>query len=382
MNYTNPFGMAQDQNPVPNNPFWSGMQGQRNQANAYPFMQNEMQSQMMDLSKKGIETSEFGSDLARRSRETALTHGIRTKEADMDAMPLRTQAELARYREEIRAIPNLTDEKIARAKQVVDGIQSQPHRELVAGLGSLYDMLHKMPEDQMGPDGHVVSSPRAQTYLREVARFKMLHPKVDIPQQLTQYDPKNTMSDLAAIRFNQLNSPEQVGRERIEHLRGQYKLEETGLDNTSRESVARGNNSATRYAADAAKVRSETPRTAAQIEHSLRERLNKTPNDAEAKAELQSHWTQEFQKSLSGDIQYLQLATNPQTAEKAETYKSWRRAQFLHEKGVQADGANLTQDEYDWTARAVRVNSGMSWEEAEQQGRELKKIKTAARKKK
>lgn len=312
MDYISPFAMAQNQNPVQGNPFWSGMMGERNQQNAYPFMANALQGQEMDLAKKGMENQEFASPLAQRSRATGLQHGIQTKQSEMETLPFKTAADKLRYQEEIRAMPSLTDEKIAKAGEVMRQIKSQPHKELISSLGSLYDLLHKLPEDKMGPDGFVQSSQRGQVYLRELARWQMTHPGVEIPEMLRRYDSHNTMGDLAAIRFNQLNSPEQVGKEKLAHIQGGYKLEEERMGNASAERRADTAAGAARYGADASRDRGQNQETPARALARLKREIRTNPSNQEAKDELEGYLQDGFSKYLkdhpeTGNLQIMSM---------------------------------------------------------------------------
>lgn len=352
MDYLNPFGMVQNQNAVPSNPFWSGMVGQRNQANAYPFMQNSFQSQGLDLQKQAMEVGEFTSPLAQESRRTGLEEGIATKRSNMEILPFKTEHERKRYLEEIRALPALTDEKIARAGEVVRNVKAAPQRELLANLGTLYDMMHKLPDDS-GPDGSMKNPQRAQTYLREVARFRMQNPGIDIPPQLRTYDPDNTMADLAAIRFNQLNSPEQVGKERIENIRGDYKLRDSELDNASRERQVAGTNAATRYAADKAAERAAANETPAKAIARLKKEIRENPKDQEAQDELHGYLQTEFSKYLKErpekgalDIMYMQGMNDPKSQ-----VQYFERMQQLEGDFYERHGIKIPQYEY-------RLNGG------------------------
>lgn len=341
MDYMNAGSMAQNQNQVPNNPFWSGMMGQRNQANAYPFMQGQFQNQQMDLQRKAMEQEEFASPAAREARQSGLEKTGAVNRADISNLPFKTDAEKQRYIEEIRSLPTLTDEKIAKAGEVIRNVKSQPHRELLANLGTLYDRMHQLPEDTVGPDGFITSSPRGQTYLNEIARFRMLNPGLDIPEGLRTYDPKNTMSDLASIRHSQLNSPEQVGKEKLAHITGGYALEKEGMGNRSDERRAEITAGASRYTADKGAEKAAAAETPAKAVARLHREIRANPDNQEAKDELSGYLNESFGKFLkdhpqkgSLDILAMQGMDNPNKQKQFLEQMQEIRGDYFKEHGI------------------------------------------------
>lgn len=263
----NPMQMFQNVDPTPNNPFWSGMMGQRNQAQAMPFMENQMQDQQMDLMQKRFQMGEFQSPLAVQSRQTNLQHGIATKNAEMEMLPYKNEYERKKYAEDLRALPFMTDEKIAKADQVMRSIKSAPHKALLEELSGAFPHIQKQ-QSELG---------KAQAYLAILNKWKAENPNIEVPEQLRMFGP-HMLPDLAAMHYAQVNKPEHV--QKLEQIRetGNQALLREGMEQEGANVRNDASVAAQRYTADAGRARAQETMTPQKRLASLKTKLNRDWN--------------------------------------------------------------------------------------------------------
>jgi hypothetical protein len=316
-NYESPMAMFQNVNPVPNNPFWSGMMGARNQMAAQPFMEMDQQSQGLDLQKKTMETGEFMSPQAQdvRQRQRAAEGG----KADFDVKS---------YAEQIRGLAPEMDARIAKAKSITMQTQGQPAAALISDMGQMYDVIQKTPEEQ-----------RPGVWAGAVQRWQMTHPGMQVPDQFRNYSPEH-LADVAAIRYTQLNMPEQVGKERLKGMEiegGMARETQQQEGATARAGItADAHIQGARLAAERAQAQ-ETPQRAIAR---LRRTLSANPKNAEAEDEYKSYLDDSWQKEKANDMTHAMLqirATNsqdPKAQEAATKQMNDMRYKFYADRGI------------------------------------------------
>lgn len=373
--YANPFGLYQDQNPIPSNPFMSEWNAIQNRQTAQPFINQAKENGDLELMKRRMETGEFMSPEAQGARMSQFPLQQQMNESKGRMIQPEENAQRERLSQEIRALPDMTDQKIAQAQLAVQQAKGAPHRELLSELGQLYDTV----KDASPAD-------RPFLYQSALSRWQQTHPGSEVPEQFRAYR-EEFLPDLAAIRHAQIYSPDQVGKERL-----------TSMQNQSAQSIAQGNNQtqvqvgaghdAAHLAAVGAQVKAqETPPKA--ISRLVGE-LRKDPNNEGSKRELSYYLSTEFETKFAKDgrAQMLAISANgdtPQAQQAAQTleqYKSWSRAQYYGEHNIDTPGSDMGFQEYQWAKANYDApqNQGMSWDDVVAEGRKRGKIKSRAKK--
>lgn len=315
--YSNPMQMFQNVDPTPNNPFWSGMMGARNQATAAPFIDMMQQSQGMDLAKKGMETGEFMSPEAQQVRQKE--QQAKGGKADFD---------IESYKQQIRGLGPEMDARIAKAKDITTRLQGSPYQDFLTDLGQMHDTLNDTPEEQ-----------RPNVWAGAVQRWQMTHPGLQVPENLRQYTPEH-MKDVAAIRFNQLNSPEQVGKERLELMRQDAGMNRETQQQEGATARARIAAEASRYGADKSSDRAQAAETPQKAIARLRRTLARNPKDAESYDEYKSYLDDSWQKEKAQDMTFAMLqiramnAQDPAQQEEAVKKMEELRNKYYADRGV------------------------------------------------
>lgn len=371
MDYVNPFAMYQNVNSVPNNPFYSDMMRHDFQKQATPFIDRMNQSGNMDLMKKGIETGEFASPEATQARMTGHQKRTAENQSYMSMQPHRDNAEQARLAAEIEALPYLNKEKIEKAKLMARQVEGTPMKELYATLGQLYDhMKDAKPEEQ------------GFLYANAINRFQQTNPGVEIPPPLRVFRP-DMIGDFAAIRHSQLFTPEQVGRERVQHIQGGYGENVANINANRAVDVANIQARAHVQGAQAGRESMETPQRAMAR---LRRQLRDDPNNEEVQREYSGYVASEFEQRFSRDpraqMMAVQANSSPEKAKEYEMFKEWAQSQYMEDQGIKRQGGGLGFDEFKWATLNFQDprNAHMSFEEIVAEGRKRGKIKSRAKK--
>lgn len=355
--YINPFGIQQN-NAVPSNPFYSGMVQQQTQQQAQPFIDMAQQSRGLSLQKQGIETGEFADPRAVRARMSGHDLTATQNESKIAMQPKIDEHERKRLSEEIRAMPGMTDAKIAQAAEVTRNARSAPHREMLMNLGQLYPMLQKASDTE-----------KPFLYASAVERMKGLG--IQVPKNFQNYDER-FLPDLAALYHNQIFSPEQVGRERIVDQQGRNNLDVQALRNEGQLAVQNAHNSGSLRVAQERGAVAETPQRA---EARLRRELRANPNNEEAGRELKGYleerFDQRFQKDGLGNMLQIQASQNPEAMKKYLIYREQQKARLFMDEGIYG---NLDAKARDWVLRAIEVNPNMGTENIVLEGQRLGKI--------
>lgn len=329
--YVNPFTIQQN-NAVPSNPFWSGMVQGQTERQAQPFIGMAQQSQGLDLQKKQIETGEFADPRSVAARMTGQDLTTAQNQSKTSMVPVQEDAERRRIAEEIRALPDMTNEKIEKARLATMNAKGAPQRELFSELGSLYEPMSQAKGEQE----------KAFLYLGAINRWEQTHPGIKLPDNLRNYSP-GIESDIAAIRHAQIYTTEQVGKERVGHITGQYgqQREETqqGGANYRAEIAARAH----MYGADKSAERVQGQETPPKAVARLRRELSQNPDQPEKmdeyRAHLEDQWQQQTQRDPGLTILRIRSLTaeSPQEKQQAQKQYDQMRNQFFGEKGIYLD---------------------------------------------
>lgn len=324
--YTNPFGLYADVNPVPQNPFWSGMMGARNQMTAQPFIDMMEQSQGLDLMKKGMETGEFMGQEAQGVRSQQRRAAGAESQFKIDTLPNDAKLRNEQTAQELRSLPYMTDQKIEQAKLATQNAKAAPQRELLSELGQLHE-----PLSQASPQE------RPFMYLSAIERWKQTHPGVDVPPQFRMYND-SILPDLAAIRYAQIYTPEQVGKERQIRLQGDEAMRRARLEGNDKVRTALIGYDTHVDTAEAMRERSrETP---PQAVARLRRELTAKPDQPEKIDELRYHmedqWNTEVQRDPGLAVLRMQAMTaeDPKRREELMSRYDDQRWSFFAEKGI------------------------------------------------
>lgn len=347
--YANPFGLYQDQNPIPTNPFMSGMQAQQNMNTAQPFINQAQESSNLELMKKRMMTGEEMSPQAQGARMSAYPLQQSQNESKQRMVLPEEQAQQQRLAEEIRGLPGVTDQKIAQAKLARQAAEGTPMRHLHDELGTLYDTIKDAPE-----------TARPFLYASSLARWRQTHPGSDVPEEFRNYDPR-ILPDLAAIRHSQIETGEQRGKEALEAMRNDTTLKAGGIHNQGSADVARINADA--HVAgirimDATKQQETPPKAIAR----LRKSLAADPNDQEAKDEYKYYiddaWDKRQEKDMSLMMLKMQaLGNDPKASVEAKAKYDQAQYEFYSEKGIP-----IVKNGYEWVKGDPRKPT--SWKKA------------------
>lgn len=363
--YANPFGLFQDQNPIPSNPFMSGFQSQTNQRTAMPFINQARESSQLELMKKQMMTGEEMSPEAQGARMSAYPLQQAQNESKGRMIKPEEEAQRMRLAEEIRAMPGMTDEKIAKAHLATQNAKAAPHRELLSELGQLYDVVKDAPEQA-----------RPFLYLSALNRWKQTHPGSDVPEQFRNYN-EAMLPDLGAIRHSQLYTPEQVGKERI-----------TGMQTRSAEGIAGGHDQTSiqvegmrgASARAVASIHANSQETPPKAEARLRKELRDNPNNEDAQRELTGYLEERFDKSFQrdnlGNMLQIQATSKPEAMQKYLVYREQQKARLFMNEGVYGD---IPPEGRDWVIRAIEANPNMGVANVIEQGKRMNKFKRKAK---
>lgn len=356
--YVNPFSITQH-NAIPNNPFMSGMIQQQTQQQAQPFIDMAQQSRGLSLDKQRIETGEFADPRAVNARMSGHDLTTATNQSKLRMMPKMEEAEMRRIDEEIRALPHMTDQKIAQAQEITRNARSAPHREMLANLGQLYPILQKATDQE-----------KPFLYLSAIERMKQLGIKV--PQQFTNYDPRH-LNDLAAIYHAQIYTPEQIGKERITDMQGRNNLDVQALRNEGQLAVAQTSAEAH---VKGASIRNEAAETPQKAVARLRRELRAKPGDPDAASELSGYLNEEFDKRFQrdslGQMLQIQAMQNKDKMAQYLTYREQQKARLFLDEGLFGE---VDAQGRDWVLRAIEANPNMGLQNIITEGRKRKKIK-------
>lgn len=343
VDYNNPFSMYQNVNPVPGNPFWSGWKGAENQMTAQPFMNQALESQGLELQKQRMDTAEY------TGPEAQLQRSYRRKE------------DIEKAKQDIRAMPSMTDAKIAAANNARMVSEGTPYRDLMNDVGMLYPQLKDANPEQ-----------RAQMWQGMAQRWAQTHKGIQIPPEFQQYDDKH-LTDAAAIHYAQLNTPEQVGKERLagmeydtQLLLGQQRAESAqAVASTQAQAHIRG-----------AEIMTQTRETPDKAITRLKRTLATNPNDEDAQAELNSQLESKFNDSFSrdglGNILQLNAASDPTKQSAYLVYREQRKARLFMDEGAYGP---LEPAERSWILRAIAANPDAGVNNIIAEGRQRGKIK-------
>jgi hypothetical protein len=324
MDYANPMQMFQNVNPVPNNPFWSGMMGARNQMAAQPFMDQMHQNNAYDLQKKGMETGEFVSQEAQDVRSQQRRGVGAESQYKIDTLPTDARNRNMESNENMRALPHVTDAKIEQAKSAIMNAKSAPARALMTELGQLSSVLETAPEQE-----------RPHLYLSAMQRWQMAHPGVEVPPQFKMYDPR-ILPDLAAIRHAQIYTPQQMQKEREIMLQGDERVRNTRIEgNDSVRRALIGYNSSV-DSASVSHSRENPPQAVARLRRELAANPKQPAKVEEYKSHLDDQWNKSVQTDPGLSILRMQsmMESDKKRREELEEQYETRRWQFFAEKGV------------------------------------------------
>lgn len=327
--YSNPFGMYQNVNPVPDNPIYSAFQGARNQMAAQPFMDIMQQSQQYDLAKKGMETGEFMGQEAIQQRSLGRQADMTKSRSTINTQPELDQTTILGEQEKRRAMPYATDAQIEQAKKLVMEAKAAPAREFISEIGRMYNMMSNAPEQA-----------RPQLWAQTVQRWEATHPGAKLPPQYQIYN-ESLMGELQAINFASVNTPEQIGRERVAGLQQDSAIVQNHETNQTRIDAAHIAAGAARDSAGIAAARPPTAESTDKQRARLRRELNSThKNDPEKLAEYKMLVDDAWNKQVTArpaltllEIQALTLEDPKARQQKEKEYRAVQ-AKFYADNGI------------------------------------------------
>lgn len=358
--YQNPFALYQDQNPIPSNPFMSEWNATQNRATAQPFINQAKEQGDLELMKRRMETGEFTSQPAQNARMSQYPLQQQKNESATRMIQPEEDAQRTRLKEEIRALPGMTDQKIAQARVATQQAEGTPHRHLIEELGTLYDTVKD-------------AEPNARPFLYASAlkRWEMTHPGSQVPEQFRNYDER-FLPDLAAIRHAQIETGDQRGKEVLENLKGNVHQKGIETQGDAARDVARIHGI---YSNAAATIHANAGESTDRQKSRLRTQLRNDPNDEESRTQLRSIVENEFNNNLQKDIRYTMLAaqatSNPQAASQANVYRNQEKFRLFNSEGLYGD---MPEESYTWVQKALAANPDSTVEYVMNKGKELKKV--------
>lgn len=356
----NPFAHFQGANTVPTNPFWSGVNQGQQEAQTRPFMDMARQSQGMDLQKQSIELGEFADPRAVQARMTGHDAKTAQNQYTINTEPVRSRKDIETMNQEIRSLPHVTDQKIAQAQEAVRKAKGAPAEALYQDMGNLYQTLRETPE-----------SGRALLYEQAIQRWQDKNPGSPLPEQMRTYSPQR-MSELAAIRYAQVNTPEHA-----------QTMDKAGLQSDTALQVENLQQTGANYRADvgaratvgAARVRAQESETPPKAIARLRRELRANPGDEAARGELvgylEENFMQRFQQDSLGQIMAAQASSGPQAMQAFQVYREQEKFKLFANEGIYG---TLDRGERDWVLRNIGTNPNMGIENIIAEGRKRGKI--------
>lgn len=345
MDYINPMQMYQNVNSAPNNPFWSGYQGGQFQQQAQPFIDMMRQGAGYDLQKKAMETGEFMGSTAQAQREAERQAATAKSQYTIATEPERAQTDITGFQQTRRKMPDLTDAEIAKARQTVMNAQSAPAREFIAEAGALADHFDNLDEGQ-----------RQQAYDQFINRWHMTHPGAVLPEHLRKYSPE-LHREMKAIHYASVNTPEQIGRERLKDMEVTGGLQRETLQQAGATDRALIQGQSQRAVASIHANTAETPQKA---EARIRRQLRDNPNDEDAQRELRGYiedrFDQRFQRDGLGQMLQVQAASDPKNLTRYLTYREQQKARLFMNEGIYGD---VDGEGRSAVLRAIELNPNM-----------------------
>lgn len=302
MDYINPMAMLpQSEDLNSGNPMVIAQALARTRA-AQPFIDQAHQSQSLGLQEKQAKFQEFQSPEAVAARMSKYGRETAENQAAMTMAPQKLAFELEEMKYKLKAMPSMTDAKIAEAEAAAMKAKGTPMEKFIKDIGSLAGALEKAP-----------AASRPMLYQRALQVWQQQHPGAQLPQALRQYDP----SVLGMYRYAQLYSTEHEQRREIERIKGEETRKNTELKNKGDLEQARISAGG---AIESARIRSaaEKPVNIPQRIVQLRREIATNPQNQEAQQELNFYMQKELREALEKDTQLkllgVQAATGNQQA--------------------------------------------------------------------
>lgn len=361
---TNPFSFLQNQDPVPTNPFYSAMTAADNRRTAQPFIDQLKEAGDLTMQKKRMETGEFLGQEAQGVRSQDRRAKGAEAQYSIDTLPGKSKRDIEQYAQDIRALPSMTDEKIAAANRATEMHKGGANKDLLTELGQAYDLMH-------GKD----QATQKQVYEQAIGRWQQTHPMSPLPQQYQQFDPAH-VADLAAIRHSQIYTPEQMGKERLSSMETTRELGKTNVQGRTARDVAY----IQQYGhIEGAKINAAAGETTDRQISRLRTQIRNSPDDEESRSQLKSILEGKFHEGFQKDMRGAMLATQAsqpgqvgqQAAQQYQVYKNSEKFRLFTSEGLYGD---IDEKSYMWAQRAIAANPESTIDFIMKKGAEMGKI--------
>lgn len=360
----NPFSQSVPSQGLNPESFWGAINARRNAMQAQPFMENALSGQQADLARKLMETKEYTSPTAQDARMSGFETTAATNRAKLETLPHQTSYDITKLKEDQRALPTLTDERIAKAQQVIKGIKDAPMQEVLSSFANLYPGLRDEKDDLKK---HAI-------WQQNLASLKQKHPELagKLEQRFGTYN-QDLMTDAAALYYGMGSGARDAQQERLKHIEGGYSLEREEMQQTGANSRA-----ATNAAAITQRGAAKEP-SPAQTEVRLNRVLNnpamlrkyaeeigmdeadaKEVAQAELKAIMQTKIEERYVKELGArQLEILQGKTSPdEIRSKIESRMSGKAPPALPGVAEQEQIKKILGAEYDSTKYEYKISNG------------------------
>jgi hypothetical protein len=198
--YINPFGLQQDPSKFEqtqgNMSLYPSFYGAQNQERSRPFVDMARQGQALGLQKQGIETQEFGSDAAKKSRMSKFALDAADNDRKLGLQPFQTAAEREGYlADALTKVPD-AKAKVAQADQLRRQVEGTPYKDLVESLSASVPQMSKASESE-----------RQLMHAGIVRNWEQRNQGLQVPQHLRVMSP-DMWSEVNALHLSALNTPE------------------------------------------------------------------------------------------------------------------------------------------------------------------------------
>lgn len=351
--YSNPMGMLPDLGAYqggggafgfsPVNPMALMVANQR-EAQAQPFIQQAQQQGQAETNLQLMKTGEEMSPQAQAARMGGYGVQQAKNDAAMATIPWQARQQIEQYKSDIKAMPAVTDSKIAQANLLSQRAKGTPYADFLADAGSLYDQIHGAKTDDQ----------KGVLYENAVERWKLTHPGVQLPENFRNWTP-SMEGELGALRYSQMNDPDFVKKMDLAQIPAAASVKSAGIRAGGEVQAAETRAGAERFAATEATHRTELTENPAREITRLRRTMRtldpKSEDFKDSENELRFTLNNEFEKQFNTTIPAILKGVNintPEGAAEYDRYKEQERTKYLIGNGVRSfNGYRFTGSKID-----------------------------------